>query len=705
MNKTITPGSILQGPFWQERIRVLSIKSIGMDKTKIEAVGITTNTFYPCILSQADLEKIKILPEQTIQFSGNSKGFFLFTEAHRMRNAFQFDPLYAVNVSQVDPLPHQIEAVYYYILRNPRIRFLLADDPGAGKTIMAGLLLKELKYRGLVERVLIVAPGHLKDQWLREMHEKFQENFFIVDRSAINAAWGQNIWQERNQVITSIDFAKQDDVLFSLKDVRWDLVIVDEAHKMSAYKYGDKISKTGRYKLGEGQRIPDEEAIKKIKEATMEALATRHIDLSRILGEQRKARENRLVPEYVEAFFKRAAEILDIKMEKRQDDFWRISQVPLSLRNQTYEFKTRFGEVNREYNKLSFDKEKAFKGQAEFIALGHPLLEAVIEKIFKEFALEAEKGALFFDPEGKRDGVIWFLVAGIKDGNNQPVGKRLFAAYQTKNDRMELINPGILWDLRPANEIVENIENIELDEDKVIVFIIETGLEAYRHELLVSRKHDAQIKQKYGIRSLDALILKSEEKLAEYEIRRAKGENIPEGVIARELHKKHDLECKKQRLLNEITAETHLLPETPKILGVARVIPESAIKDELKTDEEIEKIGMNIAMSYEKSQGRMPEDVSSLNLGYDIRSKDTQENYRYIEVKARAKEGAIALTPNEWIMAQRLGDEYWLYVVTNADSSAELYLIQNPAKHLKPDEEIDIVRYIVRDWKEKAVKG
>jgi len=100
-----------------------------------------------------------------------------------MRNAFQFDPLYAVNVSQVDPLPHQIEAVYYYILRNPRIRFLLADDPGAGKTIMAGLLLKELKYRGLVERVLIVAPGHLKDQWLREMHEKFQENFVKLEKT------------------------------------------------------------------------------------------------------------------------------------------------------------------------------------------------------------------------------------------------------------------------------------------------------------------------------------------------------------------------------------------------------------------------------------------------------------------------------------------------------------------------------------------
>ncbi|MQK95324.1 DEAD/DEAH box helicase family protein, partial [Escherichia coli] len=129
-----------------------------------------------------DLQKIEVLPQQAYTFTGNSEALFLYLEAHRIKNAFQFDPLYAVNVSQIDPLPHQIEAVYHFILKNPRIRFLLADDPGAGKTIMAGLLTKELKYRGLVERILIVVPGHLKDQWLRELKEKFQERFDIVDR-------------------------------------------------------------------------------------------------------------------------------------------------------------------------------------------------------------------------------------------------------------------------------------------------------------------------------------------------------------------------------------------------------------------------------------------------------------------------------------------------------------------------------------------
>jgi SNF2 family DNA or RNA helicase len=116
---------------------------------------------------------------------------------------------------------------------------------------MAGLLLKELKYRGLVDRVLIVVPGHLKEQWLRELKEKFQENFSIVDRNVMNNEWGKNVFAEKNKIIISMDFAKQEDVMLALKETKWDLCIVDEAHKMSAYKYGEKISKTQRYNLGE----------------------------------------------------------------------------------------------------------------------------------------------------------------------------------------------------------------------------------------------------------------------------------------------------------------------------------------------------------------------------------------------------------------------------------------------------------------------
>ncbi len=183
--------------------------------------------------------------------AGHPTAAFLAVEAARIRFAYQFDPHFAVNVSQVDPLPHQIEAVYHYILRNPRLRFLLADDPGAGKTIMAGLLLKEVKYRGLVARTLIVVPGHLKEQWQREMREKFGEYFPIVDRGMINAYWGRNVWNELPQAITSMDFLKQEDVRPALAEVHWDLIIVDEAHKMAAYRYGAKTEKTERYQLGE----------------------------------------------------------------------------------------------------------------------------------------------------------------------------------------------------------------------------------------------------------------------------------------------------------------------------------------------------------------------------------------------------------------------------------------------------------------------
>ncbi len=125
-------------------------------------------------------------------FPANPEQAFLFLEGMRLRNAYQFDPLYGVSVSNIDLLPHQIEAIYYRILANPRIRFLLTDDPGAGKTIMAGLLFKELKYRGLVHRTLVIVPGHLKQQWIREMKERFGESFLIVDRGVLNANWGQN---------------------------------------------------------------------------------------------------------------------------------------------------------------------------------------------------------------------------------------------------------------------------------------------------------------------------------------------------------------------------------------------------------------------------------------------------------------------------------------------------------------------------------
>ena len=214
-----------------------------------------SNTYKPLRVTEEQLEQIEILDRSQVTLTENAEDFFFFIEANRIRLAYQFDPQLAVSVSQVDPLPHQIEAVYHYVLDSPRIRFLIADDPGAGKTIMAGLVLKELQYRQLVRRVLVVAPGHLKYQWQREMKERFQTSFAIVDRARMESAWGESVWEERDHLITSIDFAKQDDVRNTLLGTRWDLIIVDEAHKMSAYAYQGrdsvKIDKTKRYQLGE----------------------------------------------------------------------------------------------------------------------------------------------------------------------------------------------------------------------------------------------------------------------------------------------------------------------------------------------------------------------------------------------------------------------------------------------------------------------
>ncbi|MBN1318749.1 MAG: DEAD/DEAH box helicase family protein, partial [Anaerolineales bacterium] len=213
------------------------------------------NTYKSLRITQEQSDSIEPVSPAALTPVGEAEDFFLFIEANRIRLAHQFDPQLAVSISQVDPLPHQIEAVYHYVLPSPKIRFLIADDPGAGKTIMAGLVLKELQYRGLARRVLIVAPGHLKYQWQREMKERFLTSFVVIDRGRIDSSWGENVWEESNTCITSIDFAKQDNVRATLVGTHWDLVIVDEAHKMSAYAYetkrGVKINKTRRYQLGE----------------------------------------------------------------------------------------------------------------------------------------------------------------------------------------------------------------------------------------------------------------------------------------------------------------------------------------------------------------------------------------------------------------------------------------------------------------------
>ncbi len=1102
MVKMLKLDDVVQSSFFPEPVRIVRVTPLG-ELTIIEGVGTETQRFYERTLSSDDLQKLRLYSAGTADLTGNPERFFLAIEAHRIRCAHQFDPLLAVNVSQVDPLPHQIEAVYHHILQKPRIRFLLADDPGAGKTIMTGLLIKELKYRGLIRRVLIVVPGHLKEQWLREMKERFGESFLLVDRQVMNASWGRNIWEEQDQLITSMDFAKQDDVLKSLAETHWDLVVVDEAHKMAAYRYGEKVSKTERYRFGEmlsrnaafllfltatphrgdeenfrlflnllepdlfastemvkesvlkgenplflrrlkedlrdyqgrplfpprhvrtrpfrlsedekrlynavtqyvqtqynralskekrnvafallilqrrlassvravrkslerrkarleellrlgnwlaedrvdeeeledyaeqdrvqveddlverltaaetreelraeidtlteliqlarqaerhevetklnelretiqelnllrtgeklliftesretleylaeklrdwgysvvtlhgamnldarigaehefrhkaqvmvsteaggeginlqfcslmvnydlpwnparleqrmgrihryGQQkevhiynlvavdtveggvfralfeklerirdalgsdrvfdvigevlpgrslkdliieaisqrrtldeivqeieaVPDQEAIERARQMTLEALATRHIDLTRVLGEERRAREQRLIPEYVEQFFKRTCEALGVKCEPRQDGVWRVPSVPLEWRNLPAEFKNRYGAVHREYHKIAFDKEVARREEAEFVAPAHPLLESAIENLLHVARKDLEKGAVFGDPCGRLDGWLWFVEAELRDGSDAVASKRLLVVYQPEGaGEMRTVNSSVLWDLQPLDGAPARADCPATKE--VLTYVITHALKSLREEIEQQRQRIADIKRRYGLRSLEQMMLEVQDKLTDYDMRRLRGEPIPDVEVTNAERRLEDLRKRKQELEEQISRETSLLPTNPRILGVARVTPIPAEQEGMYSDREIEAIGMREAMEYERQQGREPVDVSDQNCGYDIRSEAPDGSVRYIEVKARARTGPVVLTPNEWMMARRLGDEYWLYIVENARTEPTLHAVQNPAHNLQAEEVTEVVRYVVREWKEQVYRA
>lgn len=1100
--KNIKNGSIIKSDRWAEPIEV---KLIEQEGGYIHLVGVTINsqTHIDQLIPSKEMESFTITEAEEL-FSEDPEKVFLALETIRYKFASLYDPLLAMNTSKIDPLPHQIDAVYGYILKLPRIRFLLADDAGAGKTIMAGLIIKELKLRGLIKRILIVAPGHLKDQWKRELSDKFKENFVPIDRSYTDAFYGENVWLRENQIITSIDFIKRDDILPSISAAHFDLVIVDEAHKMSAYKYGKKNYKTSRYKLGESlskitehllfltatphkgdpdnfrlfldllepgffattamikeslrdkdnplfirrikedmnnfegeplflprnvltksfnlgidspiekelynklskyvntqynlalkkdkkrniafaliilqrrlasstyallrslkrrkkrltellegvqkenkipeysfdfesvedlnekdrwqeeeiwetlsvaenreelkkeiktieglidearkiieeeeeiklkelkkslnelgkkypdpedkkiliftesrdtlkyldekiknwgyttntihggmkleerikaesifknqtqiliateaageginlqfchlmvnydlpwnpnrleQRMgrihrygqqkevyifnlvaedtregkvlrklfrklkeikealgsdkvfdcigevffgenlfqlfldaaanarsmdeilgsleikPDEEYIAKVKENLGESLATRFIDYTWIKEKSIKAKEYRLIPEYTETYFKKAFNKAGGKYrELKKDSFISIDSIPFEIRKISSEdnFKKSYGQLIKSYPKITFDKEIAFKtSDAEFVSLGHPLFEGMMSWTRKNCFDSLIQGTTFIDPDGKMNGYLLFYEGEIKDGSGNIAGKRLFSFY-VGNNKVKSVPPSIIWDLEEGKN--DSQQSIDIDKlKKDVTNKVIQKLEEYKNELFEKRKHQADIKEKYGIKSLDHIRLNLDKDLISFYDRKNKGEDVDLAIRNKEIRKK-EYEKALEDLKEQIKKEKTLTLSMPRFVSIQRVIPKEKIPDNMKSDEDIEKIGMEFVMDHERKCNRYPEDVSLENLGFDIRSQDKKGNFRYIEVKARAKIGPVALTKNEWFKAQRFKEDYYLYTVMNAAKSPKLFIIKNPSSTLNPEEKIEVVRYVV----------
>ena len=185
-------------------------------------------------------------------FDAPGEQFKLAAEAYRINLAHLFDPMMAVHTSNVEPLPHQITAVYESMLPRQPLRYVLADDPGAGKTIMAGLLIRELLMRADAKRVLIVAPGSLVEQWQDEMFEKFGLSFTLFSREQVEQSRSGNPFDDIDLMVARVDqLSRNVDLQEKLRLSHWDLIVVDEAHKLSASYFGNKVNKTKRFQLGE----------------------------------------------------------------------------------------------------------------------------------------------------------------------------------------------------------------------------------------------------------------------------------------------------------------------------------------------------------------------------------------------------------------------------------------------------------------------
>ena len=249
--RDVKAGLSLRGLIAAQVVQLVSVTPVTPEILSVvlkDARGV----FSERLLYPDDLQDCEVVaPAQSTQFDGDATKLRLVTEALRIRLAHLFDPYMALHTSQVQPLPHQITAVYGEMLTRQPLRFLLADDPGAGKTIMAGLLIRELMVRGELERCLIVAPGSLVEQWQDELANKFELNFDLLSRDRIQASRTADPFGESPLWLARMDMlSRNEDLQARLAAHEWDLIVVDEAHRMSASMFGREPKYTKRFLLG-----------------------------------------------------------------------------------------------------------------------------------------------------------------------------------------------------------------------------------------------------------------------------------------------------------------------------------------------------------------------------------------------------------------------------------------------------------------------
>ena len=549
-------------------------------------------------------------------------------------------------------------------------------------------------------------PNRL-EQRMGRIHRIGQEyDVYIFNFLAVNTIEGKilhRLLEKLNEIKLALGGRVFDVIglLLRLNDVKLEEMLREAAYNPRRIdEYEDQI-----------QRISPER-LKEFEEATGIAMATSHVDLRHIREQDYRSEERRLMPEYVEDFFIKAAEKVGLKVDPRADTLWRIQYVPERFRSTTLHSVKRFGPPQSSYSKLTFRKEHLKQTQhlnAELLSPGHPLFAAVTEVLEQRLDYAKQSSAIFIDPAATSPYRLHFFEIQLlgerprRTGHpieTQTIYSSLVVVLEDAEGRLELAPPDILHDLTPAKydpskDRQMNFQGPTPEHLQNLTRWLKVNVQhSTSQEHRAKREREISISEEYLKKSFEASIRAAQDSWAKLAARVAGGEES--ATLARDeaLKRVDALKARLDKKLSELAHLRVVRPGPVIYLGTALVNPAESqeIKDLMVSDPEVEKIAMEVAIEYERKRGWEPTDVSQLKdgSGFDIRSLGPADEYqrrpiRRIEVKGRADEGDVVLTTNEWRQAHRHGDTYWLYVVWNCKSDKQqLITIQNPAKVLAP---------------------
>jgi hypothetical protein len=441
----------------------------------------------------------------------------------------------------------------------------------------------------------------------------------------------------------------------------------------------------------------DTERLKRITESTLEGLAKRELNLSAIVGKSEEARERRLVPEVIEDFFVQAAPLAGItpRPDRQQTHVYRVGRLPRPLMPYGERLEPRFGKLGREYRQIVFDKELlALDPTLEWVTPGHPLFESVRAMVLDTVQGDLHRGAVFYDLPRTEPALLDVFSAEIRDGRGHILHKRLFVTQTIPDGTITIRQPTVFLDLSLAPKGTQAPDSADLPgKDQAETVLYQQALIPMLNAERAQREKDVQtIATHMGI-SLNTIIDRVQLQFAELLNQKESGSQEAglDGRMRMLEDRLDELNNRLERRHAELQQEQQCTISNIQHLGSAWVLPHPERKtpagQKMVSDPEIEKIAVQAVIAYEEARGWKVQSVEQEDRGFDLISRkphpedpQTAIEVRFIEVKGRAHVDEVALTTNEYKTAERLKQDYWLYVVFNCATAPEVHLIQDPVR-------------------------